>query len=128
MCRSAVIELPAQPRSTGVARRWVADLLTRWDLTGAVDDFRLVVSELVSNAVLHARTAIEVVLSIADGVIELAVRDSNPRSQRPRVIDPSLDATGGRGLLLVQELSDEWGVAERMNGKDVWLRRVSASC
>jgi len=123
-----VIELPAQPRSTGVARRWVADLLTRWDLTGAVDDFRLVVSELVSNAVLHARTAIEVVLSIADGVIELAVRDSNPRSQRPRVIDPSLDATGGRGLLLVQELSDEWGVAERMNGKDVWLRRVSASC
>ena len=123
-----MIELPAQPRSTGVARRWVADLLTRWDLTGAVDDFRLVVSELVSNAVLHARTAIEVVPSIADGVIELAVRDSNPRSQRPRVIDPSLDATGGRGLLLVQELSDEWGVAERMNGKDVWLRRVSASC
>lgn len=122
MCRYETTTLTPDPSSVGEARRWVGDLLTRWDLAAAIDDLRLVVSELVSNAVLHARTAVDVALSVGEGVIELAVRDRNPRTPRPRVADRGLDATGGRGLLLVQELSDDWGVSERMDSKEVWFR------
>ncbi|HET6909407.1 MAG TPA: ATP-binding protein [Mycobacteriales bacterium] len=122
MCRLETTTLTPEPASAGEARRWVTDLLNRWDLAAVVDDLRLVVSELVSNAVLHARTAVEVVLSVGEGVIELAVRDRNPRTPRPRVANRGAEAAGGRGLLLVQELSDDWGVSERMDGKDVWFR------
>ena len=122
MCRYEETRLPSDPSSAREARRWVAELLARWDLTDAVEDLRLVVSELVSNAVVHARTGVDVVLSIAEGVLELVVRDHNPRSPRPRARRADDAATGGRGLLLVEELSDAWGVAERMDGKDVWFR------
>jgi len=122
VCRLETTTLTPKPSSAGEARRWVTELLTRWDLAALVDDLRLVVSELVSNAVLHARTAVEVALSVGEGVIELAVRDRNPRTPRPRVANRGAEAPGGRGLLLVQELSDDWGVSERMDGKDVWFR------
>jgi anti-sigma regulatory factor (Ser/Thr protein kinase) len=122
VCRLETTTLTPEPASVGEARRWVSDLLARWDLAALVDDLRLVVSELVSNAFLHARTAVDVVLSVGEGVVELAVHDHNARTPRPRVADRGLDAAGGRGLLLVQELSDSWGVSERMDGKDVWFR------
>lgn len=122
MCRYEQTRLPPEPASAGAARRWVAQLLTGWGLAAAADDLRLVVSELVSNAVLHARTVVEVALSVAEGVIELAVVDHNPRSPRPRAANPGVEATGGRGLLLVQELSDDWGLHESADGKAVWFR------
>lgn len=122
MCRYEETRLPASPASARAARQWVSGLLDGWDLSEAADDLRLVVSELVSNAILHARTAVDVVLSIAEGVLELVVRDHNPRSPRPRVRKADDAATTGRGLLLVDELSDDWGVAERMDGKEVWFR------
>lgn len=127
MCRYEETRLPPEPSAAGQARAWVAERLAAWDVTGVVDDVRLVVSELVSNAVLHARTVIEVVLSIAEGVIELAVRDHNPRTPRPRVQRADDAATSGRGLMLVEALSDDWGVAERMEGKEVWFRLAAPS-
>ena len=127
VCRYQHTSLPPETSAVGVARRWVTDLLTEWDLTDAVDDLRLVVSELVSNAVLHARTVIDVALSIAEGVLELSVSDRDPRTPRPRPQHPEELATGGRGLLLVASLSDDWGIAERMTGKEVWFRRTAPS-
>lgn len=122
MCRHEQTTLPPIPASVTQARHWVTDLLGRWDLAAAADDLRLVVSELVGNAVLHARTVVQVALSIADGVLELSVRDNHHRSPRPRAHGEDEPSTGGRGLMLVEALSDEWGVAERMDGKEVWFR------
>jgi anti-sigma regulatory factor (Ser/Thr protein kinase) len=122
MCRYDETHLPPNPAAPSLARRWIDDRLGTWELTSAADDLRLVVSELVTNAVLHARTSVQVQLAIAEGVLELVIRDGNPRSPRPRVVRPDNAATGGRGLLLVEELSDAWGVADRSDGKEVWFR------
>ena len=118
-----------------------------------MDELTLTVSELVTNAVLHARTQIEVELCVMGGAVTVCVIDRDPR---PPVIRPvrldllaDLDASGpdvvpsvisdlddrhpasyvgssgsiagGRGLLIVDALADEWGVAERAGGKEVWL-------
>ncbi len=122
MCRYDETTLPPEPSAAGRARSWVAERLSAWEVSAVVDDLRLVVSELVSNAVLYARTAVDVMLSIGEGVIELTVRDHNPRTPRPRPQQADEAATGGRGLVLVEALSDDWGVAERMAGKEVWFR------
>ncbi len=121
VCRYDEVTLPPEPWAAGVARAWVADRLAEWELAGPAHDLRLVVSELVTNAVLHARTKIEVSLAVAEDVIELSVRDHHPRLPRPRR-QWSGDAATGRGLMLVEALSDDWGVADRMDGKEVWLR------
>ena len=122
MCRYEQTTLPPHPAAAGHARRWLTDLLIQWDLADAADDLRVVVSELVSNAVLHARTALDVALSIAEGVLELSVSDRDPRSPRPRPQRADDSATSGRGLVLVEALSDDWGISQRMDGKDVWFR------
>ena len=122
MCRHEEAQLSPVPASVSEARRWVTDLLTSWDLAAAADDLRLVVSELVGNAVLHARTMLRVALSIAGGVLELTVGDHDTRSPRPRRQRSDDEATSGRGLMLVEALSDDWGVSERMDGKEVWFR------
>ncbi len=122
MCRYEETTLPPEPSAPGRARAWVGDRLSAWDVAAVVEDLRLVVSELVSNAVLYAKTTIDVALAIGEGVIELTVRDHNPRSPRPRPQLPDDAATGGRGLMLVEALSDDWGVSERMGGKEVWFR------
>jgi len=122
VCRYEQTTLPPDPAAAGQARRWLTELLVRWDLADAADDLRVVVSELVSNAVLHARTILDVALSVAEGVLELSVSDRDPRSPRPRPQRSDDYATGGRGLVLVEALSDDWGIAERMGGKEVWFR------
>lgn len=122
MCRYERTTLPPTTVAAGQARAWMVDLLDRWDLATSVEDLRLVTSELVSNAVLHARTVIDVALSVAEGVVELSVSDRDARSPRPRPQRPDATAVGGRGLMLVELLSDDWGVAERMDGKEVWFR------
>ncbi len=122
VCRYEQTTLPPEPSAAGRARAWVADRLGAWDVAGDVDDLRLVVSELVSNAVLYAKTTIDVVLSIGEGVVELTVCDRSPGTARPQAKPADDGATGGRGLVLVQALSDDWGVTERMDGKHVWFR------
>jgi anti-sigma regulatory factor (Ser/Thr protein kinase) len=91
-----------------------------------VDRVVLVTSELVTNAILHARTDVGLDVSVEESSIVLEVTDSSPVPiPPPRVPDP--EDTSGRGLFLVDVLSDAWGVRSADGGgKTVWIR-VNAS-
>lgn len=110
--------LPARPASVGAARRWLADTLASWDLLGVDYDISVVLSELVTNAVLHAGTDLTVRASYEDGAVHLEVEDSSPALPIARSRSPS--ATTGRGLLLVEALTSSWGCQRIGTGKVVW--------
>jgi len=84
-----------------------------------VEDLRLVVSELVTNAVTHARTSVTVTLQELPFCVMLTVHE-HPPARRSGVIERAGD-TGGRGLAIVEQVSSEWGVSPGVDGdKSVW--------
>lgn len=111
--------LPPVADSSRAARGLVTEACTRWNLPLIADDACVIASELVTNAVRHAGTTLQVTLTIADGRFLLAVRDGSPLPAIPTHPDPH--TPGGRGLLLVGEMSHAWGsVALPDGGKVVW--------
>jgi hypothetical protein len=115
----AVLHLPPVRASAAVARHFVAS-----ELHGAapelVEDAVLLVDELVANALLHAGTPIDVTVRHESGCVRIDVADRANELPRPRV--PDVDATGGRGLQLVDRLADGgWGVDPAGVGKSVWF-------
>jgi hypothetical protein len=76
------------------------------------------VTELVTNAILHARTVVQVCLERRDEIVRVEVRDGSPI--RPALRDHGLHATTGRGLALVSRLAATWGVDVGSDGKVVW--------
>ncbi|MYZ34028.1 ATP-binding protein [Streptomyces sp. SID4917] len=105
-----------------------------WGLSELEDSAVLIVSELVSNAGLHAKVTPEQIIETryfrSSGALRIEVHDGSPDRPWPRPADP--EATDGRGLLLVDALADEWGVADRGGpGKVVWASlsvRGAAEC
>jgi anti-sigma regulatory factor (Ser/Thr protein kinase) len=109
--------------SPRAARRFVAEALEGTNLP--VDLIVLLVSELATNAVLHARTDYVVRLAV-DADHERArveVEDANERP--PSIAHTPPEATSGRGLQLVQKLAESWGVEGRTAGKLVWFELSS---
>ena len=109
-------DAPASGREmvAGVCRRWRLD---RWSrLT------QLLASELLTNAVVHAGTPISLTLRHLDGVLQVVVRDQDPRlvEQPPRGPDRLPVGEPGRGLLLLSTLADDWGSAPTSDGKVTW--------
>jgi anti-anti-sigma factor len=106
------------------ARAFVRDVLGYWEpaLPDAtlVDRAVLVASELVTNAVVHARTDMRLRVELRGDLLHLAVRDGSPRLLRLITI-PEPQAEGGRGLLVVEQLARAWGVNRHPDGgKVVW--------
>ncbi len=110
----------ARPAAIGRARHEVEDALTTQDVDDATSgDLMLLVSELVTNAVRHARgDSFEVRLELGPERVRLEVRDEGAGFQPS--IQPSEDGTGGYGLYIVDRLADRWGV-ERDPGGVIWL-------
>jgi anti-sigma regulatory factor (Ser/Thr protein kinase) len=109
---------PPTPSSAPAARRFVASLA----LTGDEElsqRLSTLVSELATNAILHARTAFTVHASRADGVIRVAVSDESDEPPVLRGYDNTQPT--GRGLHFVEALSDRWGYTSRARGKTVWF-------
>ncbi len=123
--RMRLAELTFAPASESVsaARRFTADTLSQWSADGLVWTAQQVVSELATNAVLHAATDFSVVLSYAEDVLRIEVRDQSARAPRQRHYGQ--DATTGRGLTLVATLARAWGVQHDAEGKHIWCELVA---
>ena len=106
------------PTAIGGARRFVGATLQRWGYPEVVDDAALVVSELATNAVLHARSAFHVSVAVAGEGIRIAVHDESPVAPSPR--QSSVSSATGRGLRMVGAVSSRWGTVPLPNRKAVW--------
>ena len=115
---SRVVVLSATTDSPAVARTLVREEMSGCDDRSVVVA-ELIVSELVTNAVVHAETSIELEFERTDNTVRAAVTDEG--TGRPTVRHPGIADEHGRGLLIVRSLADEWGVVERANGKSVWF-------
>lgn len=104
------------------ARRFTARTLRAWHLSdvGDLSDVALlVISELVTNALVHTHGTVRLDLTLTGDRLRIAVSDSSPRAPaRPVVVD--WEATGGRGLFLVESVSGAWGTVPVSGGKQVW--------
>jgi DNA-binding NarL/FixJ family response regulator len=121
-------QLPADPRSARSARGFVTQALARWDCTELLDTVELLTSEIVTNAIVHAGSEIDVGVILLGNRLRVEVRDRSPEAPVRR--SAHTDATSGRGLELVSQLSDAWGSSHGADGrKTVWfeVERAAAS-
>ncbi|WP_019873283.1 ATP-binding protein [Sporichthya polymorpha] len=112
--------LSADLLSVTHGRHFVRDTLLEWDLARLVEDAELGVSELIANAVRHARTDVTLSISAADRVT-ISIADGEPMLHRPFVPLDEDFAESGRGLKIVAAVSDDWGIEARAGGKAVWF-------
>ncbi|MFD8965025.1 ATP-binding protein [Streptomyces sp. NPDC059568] len=120
---SVVLRWSSHPRCVALARLELRKALAGWGLSELEDSAVLIVSELLSNAGLHAKVTPEQIIETryfrSSGALRIEVHDGSSDRPQPRTPDP--EATDGRGLLLVDALADEWGVADRAGpGKMIW--------
>ena len=116
----AARRFPADPAAVTEARRYVDDVLAEWELAGLSPVATLLVSELATNAVLHAGTGFEVRLCPTAGHgVRVELEDGNP--QLPAKRSPSEWSSHGRGLLIVDALATRSGTAPHDPGKVVWF-------
>jgi anti-sigma regulatory factor (Ser/Thr protein kinase) len=100
-------------------RRTLRALLTGWGVAAAVvDDAVLVVEELVTNVVDHARTRFQLAVELIGHELCVSVRDGDARLPQLRPFDPT--AARGRGLQVVSSVAQRWGCDRHDDGKTVW--------
>jgi anti-sigma regulatory factor (Ser/Thr protein kinase) len=124
------LELEAEPGSVPFARVCTRQTLVAWGLDQLVDDGRLIVSELVTNAVAATRAVdpaapVALYLALAGDRLYILVWDCcpEPPARRP----PDVDAEAGRGLQLVDALAERWGAALPVSGGKVVFAWLSAA-
>ena len=113
--------MPADPTSPGAARRLVNDVLTAQNCPeDLVQNAKLLVSELVTNSVLHARSAMTLSVSVLGTLVRIEVADGSSRVPVQRLSDA--EAVTGRGLQLISRLADDFGFrVQGGSGKVVWF-------
>ena len=125
--RVAAAAFEPEPTAVAAARRFVRETLNSWQLSGhdeLVADAVLLTSELVTNALVHAGTSIQLTCRLDDAAVEVSVLDRHPARMIPDPPSGSAEADrpGGRGLLLPGALSSSWGVTYAPTAKVVWFR------
>jgi anti-sigma regulatory factor (Ser/Thr protein kinase) len=112
-------DLPVDLAAPAMARALVREACADWSVSAAEDAAALVVSELVSNAVQHARSSCRVTVAVDETGLRIGVRDYAPGHElRTRPVD--FERPAGRGLHLVAMVSSEWGVHRHPDGKTAW--------
>ncbi|MGI5216192.1 ATP-binding SpoIIE family protein phosphatase [Plantactinospora sp. CA-290183] len=119
--RSASMEVPAEPTAPGRVRHWMTGQLTAWEVPEAVIGAAvLCTSELTTNALLHAGTAARVEIDLSSERLLVSVADSGTRGAVTRTRTEKLSSRG-RGLGLIEQLSDGWGTDPTVRGSTVWF-------
>ncbi|HEY0697313.1 MAG TPA: ATP-binding SpoIIE family protein phosphatase, partial [Micromonospora sp.] len=122
--RSAGIEVPAEPTAPGRVRRWMTAQLTRWQVPEQVVSAAvLCTSELTTNALLHAGTEARVEIDLSPERLLVSVADSGTRGTVTRARTEALSSRG-RGLGLIEQLSDAWGTDPTVRGSTVWFEML----
>lgn len=101
-------------------------MLKRWNLDAAIEPAQLLTSELVTNAVLHAGTEVQVVVEAYGQTVHVEVIDLTKRQPVAR-FTPYDDLQTGRGLTLLDSVATAWGVEPLERGKSVWFDLDAAS-
>jgi anti-sigma regulatory factor (Ser/Thr protein kinase) len=121
----ASLDLGAMLTAPGCARAWTREILQEWALPSLADNAEAIVSELVANSVNASqrldRAAIRLILAFEKGELVIFVRDDHPGA--PQLRNPGADDESGRGLVLVEALSDRFGwypLDGARPGKVVW--------
>lgn len=127
--QTATVVLEDSPRAAGDARRFLRDRLRTWRVADEViETAQLLVSELVTNAVVHAGTTSVLTATLLDDRLTVRVRDRGRGSGSGSgpVLLPDDDPTKvfGRGLVLVDALSDRWGTERDDQGSTSWFALV----
>ena len=122
----AQLRLPPSPEAAGLARKFISDFCAAAELPDRIcNDAALMVSELVTNAVIHGRTTATVEVHRPADTLRVTVRDDNPQlpaiGENPNLDDPGLDAESGRGLLIVSKTAIRWGIEAGDGGKAIWF-------
>ncbi|MFF8034642.1 SpoIIE family protein phosphatase [Streptomyces sp. NPDC016626] len=118
--RVAIRDVPPDPEEVAAARQWATDMLTAWGLDETAFVTELVVSELVTNAIRYGAPPIRLRL-IRDRTLICEVADASstsPHLRRAHAYDE-----GGRGLLLVAQLTQRWGSRQTGEGKTIWAEQ-----
>ncbi|MDA0565478.1 SpoIIE family protein phosphatase [Streptomonospora sp. S1-112] len=128
--KTARREFSPAPETAGEARDFVRETLASWGAERSADDIVLLVSELVTNAVVHAESVLELVVRRLPSAVEVVVADRVPERAVPQAgplavdTSPSADPgrSGGLGLALAAALATSWGVSYSKDDKAVWFR------
>jgi serine/threonine-protein kinase RsbW len=119
--RTAQFLLPARPQAAGLARRVTRQVLASWQLGSLREPADLIVSELVTNVIQHARadgTGVGLRLQTSDTGMRIEVHDSDPHLPQPRI--PAVLDESGLGFTIIEATADRWGVRKTEVGKAVW--------
>jgi DNA-binding NarL/FixJ family response regulator len=125
--RQAMTTFAPEPQNAGSARRFVDEILRQWDCEELVENVTLLVSELVTNAIEHARSDLDVAVKLfpdrvrVDVLDRIALTDANGVAAATGTQAASAEATSGRGLFMVEAIAQRWGVDESDDGKSVWF-------
>ena len=122
MCQStprAELELPVAREAPALAREFLRGSTCTEHHSAVVDDAVLLVSELVTNSVLHGGPPLVVAVDCDEATLQVRVRDGSPALPAPR--NAAQGDENGRGLALVAEMSADWGVDTEKDGKHVWF-------
>ena len=117
------LELAARPTAVPCARMVTKQVVREWGLPDLVETAELLVSELVTNAIRASRDLPEPVIRLwlTSDRSNLVIRVWDGSGEMPVCQDADPDSECGRGLLLVEALSKDWGAYRRGHGKVVWV-------
>jgi anti-sigma regulatory factor (Ser/Thr protein kinase) len=115
----ALLSIPPSSAAIGDARRFAAAFLRNHELEDLIETVVLLVSEVVTNAILHGGSGAELRLILSGQTLRAEVRDRS--SALPAVKKYSETATTGRGMMIVESLATAWGTEEDGTGKVVWF-------
>jgi anti-sigma regulatory factor (Ser/Thr protein kinase) len=106
-------------------RHFLGEVMRGWSIDGILDDLELLASEVVTNALIHAHSEVDVRLREYCDRIRVEVRDSDPHPPVPTAVlamdETNQESESGRGLLIVEAVASRWGSSPAGRGKTTWF-------